>query len=437
MKFKLICILLAFTFAFHTPAQTIDEQIGNAINNHSWFQLKRLYEKDGDKIQTPILNPLSRFFIAHFFNRPDSVLFYGNILLEKHQTELGEKIAGIIYYMSDDAARLGLFEDAYQILHAFNDAVVRSGQTPVELFDRFKHQYKAIHEAGGFKTEKPCKTIKIPFNWLSGNRKYPVAINIDVLINGKPTNINYDTGSGANLISKELAEELKLHIISKPGINIGGIYVIESNFAIADSVRLGEIVFRNVPFQIIDFSTGNAEADAKLKEIRLNCVLGNQTMIPLDEIQFDFASRNIIIPEHTSEKPDYSPNIYKSEESTFIAELYDYTSSGCNIQALIDTGASYCGLSHKYYIKNRNLFKELIPTDSIRYAGAGGVGYSKIAKTKMRYRIGGKTIESDSVAIAIDGDIQATQYDMLYGLPEMTRFDRMILNFKDMWIKME
>ena len=107
MKIKLVCILQTFTFALHTPAQTIDEQIRNAINNSSWLELRNLDEKEGDKIQTPVLQPLSRFFIAHFFNKPDSALLYGNILLEKHQAELSGSIANILYYMSDDAACLG------------------------------------------------------------------------------------------------------------------------------------------------------------------------------------------------------------------------------------------------------------------------------------------------------------------------------------------
>lgn len=36
--------------------------------------------------------------------------------------------------MADDAARLGRFKDACQILHAFNEAVAQSGQVPIETF---------------------------------------------------------------------------------------------------------------------------------------------------------------------------------------------------------------------------------------------------------------------------------------------------------------
>lgn len=76
-------------------------------------------------------------------------------------------------------------------------------------------------------------------------------------------------------------------------------------------------------------------------------------------------------------------------------------------------------------------------TDTLRYAGAGGVRSAKIGYTDMRYKIGDRTVKSDSVRVAMEGDLQGEEFDMLYGLPEMTAFDKMILNFKDMWLRME
>lgn len=293
-----------------------------------------------------------------------------------------------------------------------------------------------MHEAGGFNIDRPHKNVKVPFTYYSGKREDPVSIYVDVKINGKATKVNYDTGAGVNVMSRELAKEFGIKAKDNAGITISGVSNVESDFVIVDSLRFGEIVFKNVPFQIIDFSTGNAEADAKLKATKLKCVLGNQTMMPLGEIQFDFASCNIIVPEKLSETPVYAPNMYRSGDFRFVVDLYDEVSQD-NIYVLIDTGAAYCGLTNKYFNKNRELFKDRTVTDSIRYAGGGGVGVSKIFRTNMRYRVGDRTVESDSISVSAEGDIQASDYDMLYGLPEMTKFDKMIVNFKNMWIRME
>ena len=53
------------------------------------------------------------------------------------------------------------------------------------------------------------------------------------------------------------------------------------------------------------------------------------------------------------------------------------------------------------------------------------------------YKIGDRTVESDSIAVSAEGETLASEYDMFYGLPEMTKFDKMIVNFKNMWIRME
>lgn len=128
--------------------------------------------------------------------------------------------------------------------------------------------------------------------------------------------------------------------------------------------------------------------------------------------------------------------MYRAGDYGFIVGLYDYASRD-SISVLLDTGAAYSGLTNRYYNKNRGLFRDRTVTDSIRYAGAGGVGISRIFRTNMRYRIGDRTVEADSIAVAAEGDIQGSGYDMLYGLPEMTGFDKMIVNFKNMWIRME
>lgn len=122
MKRKILGAITALFFCGISHAQTIDERIGEAMNSESWHELKALYDAHGQEIQTPFLRPLSEYFIAHFFNRPDTALHYGNILLDKYQTELGGSVSSVMYFMADDAARSGNPEYAGQILHAYNEA---------------------------------------------------------------------------------------------------------------------------------------------------------------------------------------------------------------------------------------------------------------------------------------------------------------------------
>ena len=405
------------------------------MNNELWHELKELYDAQGKEIQTPFLKPLSEYFIAHFFNRPDTALHYGNILLDKYQTELGGSVGSVMYFMADDAARSGYPEYAGQILHAYNEACRQAGLSDMG-FEELEQQYNALARCGGFKVEKPGKDVKIPLIYHTGNRKDPVSISVNAEINGKKASFNYDTGAGVNVMSHKLANELGINLLDSAGIKVKGVTTMTSRFAIADSIKLGDIVYRNIPFQIIDFSTGNTEADAKMRETGLQCVLGSQTMMPLGEIWFDFESSCLVVPAEPSSKPDYAPNMYRDAANAFVVNVYDYASDS-NIEAVLDTGASYGGHTFKYYEKNRSLFEGIVTTDTIRYAGAGGVGYSKVCYKDMKYNIGGQTLRSDSTTVSMEGSIQGEAHDMLLGLPEMTKFDRMIINFTDMWVKFE
>lgn len=365
---KIIVALFGSFLLMNIYAQSIDERIGSAMNNKAWPKVRQLYLSEGENIQTPFLKPLSKFFIAHFYNQPDSAIYYGDILLKKHQSELGTSVEGIIYFMSDNLARLGHFEEASAILHAFNKAVADAGLPPNEQYINFERQYLALHQAGGFSMDKPDKTVKIPFRYHSNLRKDPVMIFAQSEMNGKPVEVTYDTGAGVNVISLEKAVEIDAHIIDSIGINVHGISLQSSKFAIIDSIRLGSILYTNVPFQVVDFATRNEKADAKRKEINFQCVLGSQTMIPLGEIQFDFEHGQLIIPNKPSNTPNFAPNMYRSESNQFIVDLYDYASKEV-IGALLDTGASNSMLTSTYYNKNENIFKDIVPTDTVRYAG--------------------------------------------------------------------
>lgn len=433
---KIMVVFCLFFPMMKAQAQSVDERIGHAMDNQLWFQLRELYQEEGEQLQTPFMRPLSEFFIAHFFNEPDSALHYADYLLEHYQDELGGSLPSLMYFMADDAARMGMFSYAADIMHALNEALQTAGLPSNPIFEGFERQYAALHAAGGFTLEKPDKTLRIPFRYYSGKRTDPVMIFTTALLNGKTIDCNYDTGAGVNVMSHQVADELGLTYVDSAGISVDGVNSQTSLFAIVDSVVWGEIVYRNVPFQVVDFSTGHEEADAKLEEMKFQCVLGSQLMMPLDEICFDFKNCEIIVPQQPSAKPAYAPNMYRSVSNMFIVSLYDERTEK-EMYALWDTGAAYSGLSNGYYEKNKSLFADMVPTDSIRYAGIGGVGYTKIAYVPLQYRVGTEVVDCDSIATALQGDIQASEYDMLFGLPTMTSFDKMTINFQDMWIKME
>lgn len=432
---RIVLILLALLSFAAVYSQSVDERIGNAINRGEWRELRSLYKDEGTSLQTPILHPLSNFFISHFYNQSDSALYYGAKLLNEHQASLGASVGSVIYLMANDFAKKGEYENAAGILKQYNDALKAGGVRPDSIFIAFENQYHAIARQGGFSMLRPEHDVRIPIKYQK-NRKEPGMMFVEAQLNSHTCDVTYDTGAGINMISKQLAKKLCLHIHDFEGTAIDGVGTAGSAFAILDSLRIGDIIYKNVPFQVVDFSTGHQLADSVINEIGLQCVIGLQTMFPLQEIQFDFKNGYLNVPHTQSAVPDYAPNIYISGENVLIMSVFDKKSNK-TIDALIDTGASTSHLTSRYYAANRNLFVGITPNDSIRMAGIGGVEIVKAISTTWEYRVGDGHYMNEPILVSTDENVGfVSKYDCLLGLPSLAQYDCVTINFKDMWVRL-
>lgn len=435
---KRIILLFMICASVSAFSQSIDERIGDAINQEKWQKLRNLYENEGARLQTPILHPLSKFFISHFYNRPDSALFYGTKLLNEYQAALGGSVGNIIFLMAGDFAKREEYDNAGSILKQYNDAVKASGAALDPIFVAYENQYSVIAQKGGFSMLRPQKEIKIPIRYLNSRSK-PGQIRVDIQLNNQPHDAVYDTGAGENIISRQLADKLNLHVYDFAGTALAGVNVSKSSFTIVDSLRLGEIVYKNVPFQVVDFNTGHQEADSAIEKIKMNCIIGIRTMLPLNEIQFDFKNGFLKIPVYPSETPSFAPNIYCSGECNLVMSVFDKKTNK-KINAMLDTGAAITNLTAKYYMENKQFLDNVVPNDSVRIAGIGGVKILKTISTSWEYSIDGSHFVKEPITINTNEDSDAnsvSKYDCLFGLPSFSKYDCVIINFKDMFLKFE
>ncbi len=435
---KRIILLLMICASVSAFSQSIDKRIGDVINQGKWQELRKLYKNEGARLQTPLLHPLSKFFISHFYNQPDSALFYGTKLLNEYQGALGGSVGGIIFLMAGDFAKREEYDNAASILKQYNAVVKASGIDPEPIFVAYENQYSAIAQKGGFSMFRPQKEIKIPIRYLNSHTKLR-QIRVDIQLNNQPHDAVYDTGAGENIMSRQLADELGLHVYDFVGTAIAGINVSKSSFTIVDSLRLGDIVYKNIPFQVVDFNTGHQGADSVIKEIKMNCIIGVRSMLPLKEIQLDFKNRLLKVPAYPSETPPFSPNIYCSGEGLLVMSVLDKRANK-KINAMLDTGSAITNLTAKYYMENKQFFDNIVPDDSVRIAGIGGVKILKTISASWEYSIDGSHFMEEPVTMNINEDSDAdgvSKYDCLFGLPSFSKYDCVTINFKDMFLKLE
>ncbi len=426
-------IVLFFVTITAGYSQSIDEQIANAINNGKWFELRHLYQTHHSEVQAPILHPMSQFFINHSFNQIDSAIFYGTQLLAEHQSDLGESVGSILFVLAKDFAKKGKYDMASNILKQYNDAMKMGGITSDPTFYAYEKLYYVLHQKGGFNISRPNKNIQIPFRYID-SRKRMMPISINAQLNNVSKDMVFDTGAGENLMSKSLAEELGLHIYDFNGIRLqGAINMIESSFAIVDSLRIGDIIYKNTPFLIADFNTNNPEADSVVNSMGLDCIIGVNTILPLEEIELDFQKELLKIPADMSKAPSYAPNIYCSETGVITISILDKKTNK-RIELIFDTGSTITKLNSEYYIQNKSLFKDLIPNDTIRIGGIGGSKTLTTITISWEYSMDGTNFIKEPIIINTTDDYSI---DNLFGIPSLVKYKNVKLNFKDMWIYAE
>ena len=426
-----VAILFATTSYGQVPS--IDERIGEAINGSDWAELRYLYMSDGKNLQTPFLHPLSRFFISQFYNEPDSALKYGKEILEKYQVELSSSVPSIMYLMADDYAILGHYDKASALLHNLNEAYRKGGQAVNPIFEAYEDIYSKLSECDSFFVEKPNHDVSVPLLTHTGDRKNPEMMFVMANVNGKDVKCNYDTGAGINIMTSEFAERIKATVIQTKNIQMLGMSYAESKgLVVVDSLKLGDLVCRNVPFWVVDMRTDNPLANKKFDELGYECVIGNQTMMPLGEICFDFDRMQLIIPTLYTPTPTVAPNFYRSPQRLFHLSLADGL-SGKRIDTMVDTGASGTILTNRYYKKNANSFKGKIATDSLRMAGVGGVNVVKTIPVSWTYTLAGEQYTETNIPVVASSE-QNEEYDCRIGLPTLMAHRKFIINFKNMWM---
>ncbi|MBS7372604.1 MAG: aspartyl protease family protein, partial [Muribaculaceae bacterium] len=176
-------------------------------------------------------------------------------------------------------------------------------------------------------------------------------------------------------------------------------------------------------------------ANKKLEELGYECVIGNQTMMPLGEICFDFDRMQLVIPASYTPTPTYAPNFYRSPQRLFHLSLIEGC-SGRKVDAIVDSGASGSILTNRYYKKNENRFTGRTATDSLRMAGVGGVNVVKTIPVSWTFTLAGKQYTETNIPVVTSSE-QNEEYDCRIGLPTLMAHKKFIINFKNMWMRFE
>ena len=445
IMFKKICTIFCLLVSLSIQAQNVDVRVGQLVNESNWFGLEQTLKTTPADSISPFLRQLATAMTHHYFNRPDSACTVLADLLNNHQQELGDRTMSMVILLSTNLARIGHYNDAADLLQNLYDQLTAMGtdSTLTEPYKAQAQQYRALGTCGPFyrPLHQPGE-YRIPM--VLANKGGQHSIEMDGSINGKEGRFLFDTGAGRNLITPKLAKEYGLRSLDTD-ITVAGVGGLkEGGSAIADTLRIGRMTWLNVPFAVIDTQTGHEEADKYNEKFQLPPVIGLPVMLCMQEIQLDFAHREIIIPAIPTPNPLGKSNLIRTDTEGLQLKTPDET--GNHVYFHFDTGCYYTYMQPTWYNRHKKEVDSAGVPDSLRMAGIGGVSITRTYKLPyMKIRIGNGTAMIDSVNVntGIDlhsGQVKTTSFsdgaeDGVLGLNALEKFSKVIINLKDMYME--
>lgn len=116
-------------------------------------------------------------------------------------------------------------------------------------------------------------------------------------------------------------------------------------------------------FAVIDTQTGHEEADKYNEKFQLPPVIGLPVMLCMQEIQLDFAHREIIIPAIPTPNPLGKSNLIRTDTEGLQLKTPDET--GNHVYFHFDTGCYYTYMQPTWY--NRHKKKWIQPVYQIHF----------------------------------------------------------------------
>ena len=243
-------------------------------------------------------------------------------------------------------------------------------------------------------------------------------------INGSIADITFDTGAGVNMISDSLARHFNLIPIDGY-VTVAGVGQRTGQYAIAKEIKIGNITVSDVPFVIIDFKTGNEQADQFTHHF--NIIVGSELMLQLKDLTVDFVNREITIPSVAPERSKSAPNMCFGDGMTL-----NVAGSVLNNPIImnIDTGdASYGSLGVSFFNANKDFILAHAEVDTIRRGGLGGVVESLCYRLeKMPVSLGGHTIGIQGLVVNTSESSAAMDFNCNLGIKALMHFDKIRFN---------
>ena len=434
---KLFVYIACFVTIFDTlqAQNSYDIRVSEALNNSEWFELRDAYIEGKDSL-SPMLKAFSESMLAHNFNSNNAACHAIERLVNEHQDEIGaDNVMSMLYMKATALKRMkryteaaSLLDGVYKAFEPYTDSISLSA------FREFGRQYEILakyKEVNEVTVSGDEGVVPFRLDSVGGVEKRGVSIMLPAQVNGVEQDIIFDSGAGVNVVSVSTAQRLGLDV-HNVGTQMTGFGTQRGGFAVAQELILGNITMKNVPFYVMDISSGVDSIDVHMKHLQM--ILGVEFINAVKEFHIDFSRSAIIIPtETTSLDIDELPNMCYGTSGLFCVEA---DIEGVNRLIHLDTGASWGVLTGQYHALYSDSIASNCVSATSRMAGAGGISIEKgYILCDVTISIGGVSYTFPTLFVSTDSNSGIELGYGNLGMDYFLQFDKVIYNTEKMFLK--
>ena len=248
-------------------------------------------------------------------------------------------------------------------------------------------------------------------------------------LNGRRMTYMLDTGASANVISPDYAASLGLRPLVD-SVTVEGVGSTIGQMVIADSIELGNLILRQVPFCVVDVSTGRPEYDRYLRHLR--AILGRPLLEELGKTTIDFEHHQLTAPR----KPKKKQKRTRRSNLAVVDNVLLLTVND-SLRLIPDFGATHSTLQKSDITFSSqgettegggslSFQGETLHADTVHYAGVGGV-VTVVEYTLHDFpiRIDKKNFHLPSITVS-----SSASYESRLGMDFFTRQRRVVFDLR-------